>query len=615
MATNYDLPPPPLDQADGSALPPPPMGDNSSQGAGAPSSGLEINLEPLSPYAGANPLQEYREAIKALTPAQRAAMLKAQNASHEQFMRDNPAPMSGPATALDAFSNMAFYGQQPYLAAGMSSDPNKTVQWMKNREKFSEEQHPYWHALGSGLGLVGGMLTGSTEQKLAKSLAQGAAYGLTQGGSGLEDWWNNKASAWKPAMQAVEGSLLAYPAHVIGQKISPDALKNAASYAYDLGVKLPAGILNAGQKGFEHLTSGAQQTANGVRQRLYEFAGDIDPTEAAQKAINDFLVYTGQHVPPHLSKAFDYLGNTLSNAPDTAMDAISKVGPDALRAMRSTLQKNGASSTWENLQNGFLRHLGDSHMPGTSGKLFHFGDFTNRLKNLRESGRKVLFEGYDDANHLLNSVGNLANSVGHDFVDAASHGITFAGKAPGKFKKFLQNSAPLGAYAALQNFPFGMSLAHAAAAAPIVSAGYVAHKGSQAAGKLLDRRNAAIAPAVSNAISRGRNAVVRGLTSAGSHLADYTQAPIQSLVHTVASPETEKWWLKNMPSYLGGRAAGGRIAYKKGGAVSPNIEALVQDLMGRYKAVKKAQDNKTKPLLEQPDEAIVKALSVAQKAI
>jgi hypothetical protein len=63
------------------------------------------------------------------------------------------------------------------------------------------------------------------------------------------------------------------------------------------------------------------------------------------------------------------------------------------------------------------------------------------------------------------------------------------------------------------------------------------------------------------------------------------------------------------------RRQGGRIAYKKGGAVHSNIEPLVQDLMKRYKAVKKAQDNGTKPLLEQPDQAIVKALEVAQKAI
>jgi hypothetical protein len=60
---------------------------------------------------------------------------------------------------------------------------------------------------------------------------------------------------------------------------------------------------------------------------------------------------------------------------------------------------------------------------------------------------------------------------------------------------------------------------------------------------------------------------------------------------------------------------GGRIAYKKGGAVNSGIEHLVQGLMSRYKAVKRSQDSGTKTLLRQPDQAIVKALDVAQKAI
>jgi hypothetical protein len=63
------------------------------------------------------------------------------------------------------------------------------------------------------------------------------------------------------------------------------------------------------------------------------------------------------------------------------------------------------------------------------------------------------------------------------------------------------------------------------------------------------------------------------------------------------------------------RRQGGRIAYKKGGAVKSGIEPLVQNLMARYKAVKRSQDSGTKPLLQQPDQAIVKALGVAQKAI
>ena len=60
---------------------------------------------------------------------------------------------------------------------------------------------------------------------------------------------------------------------------------------------------------------------------------------------------------------------------------------------------------------------------------------------------------------------------------------------------------------------------------------------------------------------------------------------------------------------------GGRVAYKKGGKVSPHIEPLVQDLMSRYKHAKKAETATTKPLLQHHDKAIVKALNIAKKAI
>ncbi len=67
--------------------------------------------------------------------------------------------------------------------------------------------------------------------------------------------------------------------------------------------------------------------------------------------------------------------------------------------------------------------------------------------------------------------------------------------------------------------------------------------------------------------------------------------------------------------YIGPRADGGRVAYKKGGKVSPSIEPLVQDLMSRYKHAKKAETATTKPLLQHHDKAIVKALNIAKKAI
>ena len=44
-------------------------------------------------------------------------------------------------------------------------------------------------------------------------------------------------------------------------------------------------------------------------------------------------------------------------------------------------------------------------------------------------------------------------------------------------------------------------------------------------------------------------------------------------------------------------------------------EQLVNHLMTRAKQAKRATDNTTKPLLNAPDEAIVKALDVAQQAI
>jgi hypothetical protein len=66
----------------------------------------------------------------------------------------------------------------------------------------------------------------------------------------------------------------------------------------------------------------------------------------------------------------------------------------------------------------------------------------------------------------------------------------------------------------------------------------------------------------------------------------------------------------------GNYATGGRIARASGGKVDDRkLEALVQRLMNLAKQAKKATDKTTEPLLNAPDEAIVKALGVAQEAI
>lgn len=55
--------------------------------------------------------------------------------------------------------------------------------------------------------------------------------------------------------------------------------------------------------------------------------------------------------------------------------------------------------------------------------------------------------------------------------------------------------------------------------------------------------------------------------------------------------------------------------FAAGGKVGPDIEKLVGRLMNMAKQAKKASDATTEPLLNSPDEAIVKALAVAQRAI
>ncbi len=61
-------------------------------------------------------------------------------------------------------------------------------------------------------------------------------------------------------------------------------------------------------------------------------------------------------------------------------------------------------------------------------------------------------------------------------------------------------------------------------------------------------------------------------------------------------------------------AYGGRMGRRAGGRVD-NVETLVAQLMTRVKSAKQETQKMTEPLLNQPDEHIVKALDVAQQAI
>ena len=57
------------------------------------------------------------------------------------------------------------------------------------------------------------------------------------------------------------------------------------------------------------------------------------------------------------------------------------------------------------------------------------------------------------------------------------------------------------------------------------------------------------------------------------------------------------------------------VARATGGRTGQSKEQLVNRLINRWKAAKKATDATTKPLLSQPDAAIVRALNIAQEHI
>ena len=103
-----------------------------------------------------------------------------------------------------------------------------------------------------------------------------------------------------------------------------------------------------------------------------------------------------------------------------------------------------------------------------------------------------------------------------------------------------------------------------------------------------------------------RNEGIKGLQSILQNKADVRSANKLAVPTLIAPAEvTAK------------RAGGsvGRIGRASGGKVGGNIKPLVDRLMRLADQAKKSTDNNTKPLLDAPDESIVKALRIANKAI
>lgn len=76
-------------------------------------------------------------------------------------------------------------------------------------------------------------------------------------------------------------------------------------------------------------------------------------------------------------------------------------------------------------------------------------------------------------------------------------------------------------------------------------------------------------------------------------------------------------WLPHLPKQTQAYVpAVTRPAYASGGKVDGDrVEVLVQKLMAKHKAAKKAEAERTKPLLKTPDDSVARALEVASRAI
>ena len=117
----------------------------------------------------------------------------------------------------------------------------------------------------------------------------------------------------------------------------------------------------------------------------------------------------------------------------------------------------------------------------------------------------------------------------------------------------------------------------------------------------------------------GRAMLQRGIDAQGNirtqAVRDLTKALMvrqQALTSTIAGQRQQKERLA--PKEAAGGSVG-RIGRASGGKVGGNIKPLVDRLMKLADQAKKSTDNNTKPLLDAPDESIVKALRIANKAI
>jgi len=402
-------------------------------------------------------------------------------------------------------------------------------------------------------------------------------------------------------------------------------MRNLSGVIWSAAENIPQGISKEVEGGLKHIWGGlrddmrdaahlvGQQTAAtqnstiGAAKQFGQQAADAfdKANEAYGYAQSHLMSLKGAGSDTDPSKVFGTLRDMAYHAPGARYLSILKdaLGPD--------------SPEWKTFQNGLLHHIGGEGS-------FSFGNFTNRLANMVPEARSALLAGRNDARGFVRNLTGLAKNTmdeGENLFDrAVARGQSSRQAIPSTSgavwdltkKVFRSPATYIGGASHLVG---GASIIPATALAGIA---FAAQKAAQATNRALGSRNVAQSPTVRNVVDQGVNVARRGvttaLTKATKDVPTAVHSGLQNFTKSTFTKPAYKWYSEHMPWVLGGRAEGGRTAYRAGGKVG-SIEPLVQALMVKAKRAKKVSNKATEPLLNEHDNSIARALAVAQKSI
>ena len=508
------------------------------------------------------------------------------------------------------------------LAPSLMSQSDSELKSSKEARDAMINAHPAASWMGWGAGTLADAVLGSESPLGYAALQGGLAPAIDEyNKGGIEGLASNIAhplteAGSNVAMQYLGGKLLG--------EFAPKTLGEAADAAKKLGVYLPAGLFN-------HVPTLAQ-TSSDVTGLFRKAAGSLYPTSTFGSALQQFYDKASSTARGPMRDAANWLKSVGINGENFDPVAAVKAMPSEVMSTFKKVMPSINSRSLPNMQESYFGHF------------FSPDGATVPLKNVAEKhvwndteSWRMFMRDRPDLSNFMNNVSDLAKSTTKNAKNLVDEGYNAATSAAGKAGGGLWDLAkkagsfagiPLAYTAHYLGMPLeGVGLAALAGEAP-AAARAIRNKVST---RNIGAPSEGVRQIPEQAIRLAKSATrqsVPGVISryVGEPIHNAASSFVDNALNTAGDPRTKQqssdWWHKNAPYYLGGNQKwmgmfnqGGRVAYKKGGKVSPHIEPLVQDLMSRYKHAKKAETATTKPLLQHHDKAIVKALNIAKKAI